>query len=1006
MQTYLMRNGIEERDYTEEIPEWTRLVLAVQMDARAEEKAAIAAVLAGLPDSASSVKQEDTVAAAAQKEHGSSTKQRVAALIGRSRKAYGILYASLPADLRLLVADVPQGYAYGIWTFLEKKFRNTEQDNVAALWAEFVNLSQTSSENFDEYKARVDSIVELLTHAKQQPPPGLYMTLLLWKLQPRYATAVLTLKTGDRMKDPTKIDWTAIVEYMGQYERSQHGLEGTDVSDRTMAARARSPPKKKVTSGGPASKPLPSRPQIPLCEVKCYNCQEFGHYASSCDQPEKQKKMRDTRKKGKSTPKGNNSGDDKDQVAAAASQRANMTRQSNRFDALTDSDSQNSDVEEGKTNTKSRESGHRTWAMIAAAAAMTSGPATPEKSLDELLRTTTKAVDTAATLATTGNRKTLRNIRRCEPVPIRMANGSVVSAMYKGDMPLRLKVFNSDKYVHVMIRNVYYHKRFDANLLSWGAMKEDGWKLHSETDATYVVTPQGDRVVTNSSGRLITINTVPEPQRLTSQRTYSVGSIVCTSADEVMKLHRRLGHVSWSRLLEMSKNGTTVGIPNIKDMSKTELSKAEKAVKECTTCVTSKAHRKALGHHGLDKGVRIGEVLHMDTFYSVTRDLTTGKKKTEYCLVAVDAYNEWRWQDPTSTLADLSKSAIDIIQHSHTLSGRYPRLIITDLGSEFENNLVRHFGTKHGIQIQPTPARAKELHGLAEKNVDTTKNHVRAMLLGANMPAEFGWRYGIQHFVYMWNRTHVGARTGVTPYQSVTGREPSVLNVGEFGCDVFVHQHRSTRDTTFGPKSEPGIYLGHSARQNCPIVRMLGSGKIILSKDVHFREGSFKHLRATLRNEEEDVRPLIVDAGLPDQDDNPTVPAEHRDGHDEKDADINDASIENAEVEAEPMRYTLKAITESRIEDGVKQYRCKWTGYRATTWEPASVIEEDAPEVARRYETFLESRAQARITRSRSSRQETSDSASSPKPTAPAAAAESDSDSELERAATYAARCL
>ena len=50
MQTYLMRNGIEERDYTEEIPQWTRLVQAVLTDARAEEQAAIASLLAATPE--------------------------------------------------------------------------------------------------------------------------------------------------------------------------------------------------------------------------------------------------------------------------------------------------------------------------------------------------------------------------------------------------------------------------------------------------------------------------------------------------------------------------------------------------------------------------------------------------------------------------------------------------------------------------------------------------------------------------------------------------------------------------------------------------------------------------------------------------------------------------------------------------------------------------------------------------------------------------------------------
>jgi hypothetical protein len=96
---------------------------------------------------------------------------------------------------------VPQGYAYGIWSFLEKRFRNTEQDTVMSLWQRLMTLDQEVDETHDIYKARVDSVMELLANAKQQVPPGLYASLLLWRLQPRYATAVLTLKTSDRLKD-------------------------------------------------------------------------------------------------------------------------------------------------------------------------------------------------------------------------------------------------------------------------------------------------------------------------------------------------------------------------------------------------------------------------------------------------------------------------------------------------------------------------------------------------------------------------------------------------------------------------------------------------------------------------------------------------------------------------------------------------------------------------------------------------------------------------------------
>ena len=450
--------------------------------------------------------------------------------IGRSRKAFGFLFAALPADLRQLVADVPQGYAFGIWSFLEKKFRNTEQDSVMALWERLTTVSAEPDETFDAYKARVDSVTELLTHAKQTVPPGLYASLLLWRLQPRYATAVLTLKTGDRLKDPATIDWSAIAEYMGQYERSQLALGDTDgAGDRAMAMR------NKPAGGGSKSK----KPPGDFKDVECFNCHKYGHYANDCPLPDRRQKL--GKKKGANPrhsteargAKASASDGESDvegrsrRGGAIGAEHANMARGrgSNRFAELTESDD-DQDEDEAKSTQKRAVQMERSYlARVLVGLATTSRPsqtkkntmsnspeqlasaqsmkhrsgethstANPEprkkvafgpqteahakesspctrspKSLDVALRTTARAIDSGATVSITGNKNTLVDVRRCMPMPIAMADKTIVNAVYKGDMPMRLPLAESPgEYVSITIRDVYYHERIDANLLSWG----------------------------------------------------------------------------------------------------------------------------------------------------------------------------------------------------------------------------------------------------------------------------------------------------------------------------------------------------------------------------------------------------------------------------------------------------------------------------------------------------------------------------------------------------------
>ena len=343
-----------------------------------------------------------------------------------------------------------------------------------------------------------------------------------------------------------------------------------------------------------------------------------------------------------------------------------------------------------------------------------------------------------------------------------------------------------------------------------------------------------------------------------------------------------------------------------------------------------------------------------------------------------------RWMAQTTTLYDLQAEAIEVMLSSRTLSGRSPRLVITDLGSEFENNKVASYCRERGIQLQPTPARAKELNGLAEKSVDTVKNHVRAMLLASKVPDQIGWARATAHHVFLWNRTHIGRNTGKTPREAMTGKEPSILNVGVFGCDAFVHQDRTQRDTTFSPKAEPGIYLGHDSRQNCPVVRMLRTGKTVRVKDVLFREGSFRHMRAELKGRSDQVESLHLsemsesDAMTSEECDprplSSSAESESKEDIEARDSDDDLHPLDNEEKYSEPLhtaddhskrQFKVRAITDRRHANGRTEYLVKWAGYPTETWEPADSINEDAPDAVRDYNAFLERRSEARVTRSR-----------------------------------------
>ena len=1010
MQTFLMRQGVEQRDYMREIAQWKDLAAAVASREEAEENEAFASILAHSALSNSGVKVKDEPALSGSSVSGKKTDaMRVAeAAIARSRKAYGYLYAALSSDLRLLVADVPQGYAYGIWSFLEKRFRNTEQDSVMALWKSYTSLQQADDETFDEYKARVDSVLELLVHARQTTPPELYASLLLWNLQPKYSTAVLTLKTSERLKDPAKIDWKEIAEFMAQYERSQHGLGETNdtTAERAMAARGNSP---SASSSGYTQVQRKSRQQRlaqprPLSEVECFNCGKRGHYRSECRAPRKamsaqqaqpgtrtgasprQGGQRSVIPKPQRSPSPSVSDESESEEEGKVKNRANMAQCTKEISAVIGSDYRGGYTycarviaglhREQEASMSNKQCNNN---VAFAADAVNRAPAAPSAarqtklSLETLLKTKGRLVDSAATQHITGDKNCLVNLRRCAPYPVKMADNTVVIAQYKGDLPMRLAVAGKpDSHFTMTFKDVYYHERFDATLLSWGGMREGGWKLNSDKDGTYLTTPGGKKVKASTRGRL----TILEDAAIGRAYAGRLGKLECKTAKDLIALHHRLGHASWHKLVETCQRGNVDGVADITDMSTKEMAEAKKAINECTACAEGKTTRNAVGHRGLDKGSTPGEVIHMDTFHVVQRNATTKEKTRIYVLLATDSYTGWRWAYHSSMASTLSKGAVDILQHSHTTTGRHPRLLISDLGPEFENHTLERYCRQYGIKTQPSPTGVKELNGVAEKSVDTVKNHARTILRAAGIVDRQHEIHAVTHHIYLWNRLHVSPNTKKTPYEMMYNRQPSVLHVGVFGCDAYVTQTRPQRDTTFSPKALPGIYLGHDGRLNCAKVLMLRDNKVILSKDVQFREGAFTHLRA-LEQDRADEVPSLAQAGTDTTESEPITDDEESIS---EDASHPSSSVNDEEESVDAPQQTwwrVRSIVDARTYNGIKEYQVKWVGSPTMTWEPATNIQTDAPEAVSRYEEFLQNRSQARVTRSRTSETTATPSSSS-----------------------------
>ena len=727
MEVFLARVGVDGAHKRKmEKAHWLQLAQQVQAWQEQALTQALADLGIGMSSSSGSNDQPTAATAAATlTEREQSTRKTIRQLVEQSTKAYGAIWSALSEELRAQASqggDIPPNFAYGLWVWLENKFQSTESDSIGELLAQWTALRQDEEEPFDAYRARVNHLRELLTHAKEPPSDNMYSFMLLDRLQSRYKQVVLALKAGNQLTDASKIAWDTVAALINAHERSEQRL-GTEPSAMAHAARAphawqsrrygssagfdtsaAASSSAAVPSGGAkqtASSGVPQQEgsrgnRRKMEHRRCFRCDQPGHVAAVCTMPPRQSLMAAaTRQRSPSSPRSGPrrpGGQSSNERASAVMVGGSPWR--NRFWTLSsDEEWDATDVEDAdewpslsvtsrKATVTARARGIPALIVAetksskeAAPAALASGASEQALSLPQLeaaLSSSAWGWDTMASSCCSGNRARFSTLRKCPAVPVKVADGSVVEATHIGSVPLRVKLDNG-RVVRIVIHDVLYHKRFVSNLLSGELLTSKyGWQYHSTPGGTYVVTPGGDRVTLSRRGRVSVLMgaeaELQEPQRAHSaqEATAASGDVVAVhvaapGVEQLVRLHERLNHMGWTRMLATLRSGRVddLGV-SLSELSKEALAAAEKKVRECAACIQGRTTRTPFGHRGLDRGQKPGECLHMDTYQvKVERE---SRPMTEYGLVVKCLFSGYVWHAQLLSKDQVATAVIELIR--------------------------------------------------------------------------------------------------------------------------------------------------------------------------------------------------------------------------------------------------------------------------------------------------------------------------------------------------------
>lgn len=245
------------------------------------------------------------------------------------------------------------------------------------------------------------------------------------------------------------------------------------------------------------------------------------------------------------------------------------------------------------------------------------------------------------------------------------------------------------------------------------------------------------------------------------------------------ELHCCLGHISPRAVKELIRHGIVNGVI-LRDKSDDF---------ECQACTIAKSTKKSIPK--VQEGERVkefGEEIHSDLWGPASTATFGGRR---YYVSFTDDWSRWTtvcllWQKSKAFSAYK-----DFVTWLHTQLDKGVKCLHTDQGGEYLSDAFILYLDKNGTERKLTVHDTPEQNGVAERLNCTLIEKVRAMMLGSQLPHSL-WGEALMHAVWLKNQTWTRALpSGVTPYELVMEKTPTLWDIPEWGATIWVHDTSS-----------------------------------------------------------------------------------------------------------------------------------------------------------------------------------------------------------------------
>jgi len=238
------------------------------------------------------------------------------------------------------------------------------------------------------------------------------------------------------------------------------------------------------------------------------------------------------------------------------------------------------------------------------------------------------------------------------------------------------------------LQNVLYIPNLCKNLLSVSAMTKQKMKVEfDEAEVLIKDKTQGDKVIARGVER---------------NGLYRIMDFAGMAREDDSQLwHQRLGHLNYTSLAALEKEGMVTGLPSIRESTNV-----------CEACMLGKQHRSAFPTDAAKRASKPLELVHSDICGPMK---TTSIAGSRYFLTFIDDLTRHIWVYFLKEKSQAFSKFKEFKVAAKNQSEAKIKVLRTDRGGEFESKEFRKFVTDQGIQSQLTALYTPQQKGWSNK---------------------------------------------------------------------------------------------------------------------------------------------------------------------------------------------------------------------------------------------------------------------------------------------------